>query len=181
MMDNKTNFVIHKKLTMKIIRINITLFCLILSFTLCAQDNVELQEEPTYTPHQMPRFKGCEDISDRDWRKCAEDKLITFAENQLIYPTEAHQNGIEGIVVINFIVEKDGTISNSNILRDIGGGCGEEALRIVKLMPNWMPGKDENSNKVRVRLNFPVVFELTKNGKPSRKTKKRNKRNRRRG
>lgn len=140
-----------------IIKISITFFCLILSFTLCAQDN---EEAIFYKAHQMPRFEGCENIAEKDWMKCIEQTLITFVEGQLNYPTEARENGIEGLVIVNFIVEKDGTINNPRILRDIGGGCGEEALRIVRLMPDWIPGQDENGNIIRVQFNFPIMFEL---------------------
>ncbi|MDX1941007.1 MAG: TonB family protein, partial [Saprospiraceae bacterium] len=82
----------------------------------------------------------------------------------IFYPLEARQNGNEGTVVLSFVVEKDGSISNPKILRDIGGGCGVEALRIVQLMIDgelkWVPGKTKGK-PVRTLFNLPVRFKLT--------------------
>lgn len=142
---------------MKIATINATLFSLILSFTLCAQSNFE---PALYAAFEMPKFKGCESVSKQDWYKCMEEKLGQFVGKNLVYPVEARQNNTQGMVVINFIVEKDGTMSNPYILKNLGSGCGDEALRIVKLMPKWTPGRDEDGNKVRVQFNFPIRFKL---------------------
>jgi protein TonB len=75
------------------------------------------------------------------------------------YPSLAKDNGIEGTVVVRFIVEKDGSISQPAIIRDIGGGCGAEALRVVKSMPTWLPGKQQG-RPVRVQFSLPVQFKL---------------------
>ena len=58
-----------------------------------------------------------------------------------------------------FVVEKDGSLSNIKVLRDIGGGCGAEVLRLVKLMPNWIPGR-QNGKVVRCQYNLPINFSL---------------------
>ena len=71
----------------------------------------------------------------------------------------AQQPGIQGKVFVQFVVEKDGSISDVNIIRGIGGGCDEEATRLVKNMPNWIPGKQRNM-PVRVRFNMPIHFVL---------------------
>ncbi|MBR3939337.1 MAG: energy transducer TonB, partial [Bacteroidales bacterium] len=68
-------------------------------------------------------------------------------------------SGITGRVFLTFVVEKDGSIANARILRDIGGGCGQEALRVVKSMPKWTPG-EQRGRPVRVQFNLPVSFEL---------------------
>ena len=109
----------------------------------------------------MPRFAGCEDLglTDDELRQCAEKKLLTYMGSQLNYPPIARENGIEGTVVICFIVEKDGSISNLKTLKDIGGGCGQESLRVIKDMPKWIPGK-QRGKKVRVRFRLPVRFKL---------------------
>ena len=59
------------------------------------------------------------------------------------------------------MVEKDGQVTNAKVLRDIGGGCGDEALRVVKSMPKWKPGT-QRGNPVRVQFNLPIVFDLPK-------------------
>lgn len=110
---------------------------------------------------QMPRFMGCEDISgaDKEKKKCAERKMLEFIYKNINYPTIARENGIEGMAVISFVIEKDGTVTAPQIIRDVAGGCGKEALRVVKTMPNWIPGKQRNE-AVRVQFNLPVRFQL---------------------
>lgn len=110
---------------------------------------------------EMPRFKGCEDgsFSKKEKYKCAEEKLLTYLFYHLKYPNIARDNGIQGTVVIRFIIEKNGSISNAEIVRDIGGGCGREALRVVENMPDWLPGK-QRGREVPVQYNLPVRFRL---------------------
>ena len=62
-------------------------------------------------------------------------------------------------MVIKFVVEKDGSITKASILREIGGGCGKEALRVVNAMPKWKPGK-QSGKAVRTEFTLPVQFEL---------------------
>ncbi|MBI1224059.1 MAG: TonB family protein [Bacteroidetes bacterium] len=107
-----------------------------------------------------PIFSGCEEVLDKAERqKCAETKLLEFIYSKISYPPMARENGVEGMVYIQFVVETDGSISKSNIIRDIGGGCGDEALRVVNMMPNWNPGK-QRGVPVRVMFTLPVKFDL---------------------
>ena len=110
---------------------------------------------------QMPRFPGCEDIggSDDDKKKCAEKKMLEFIYKNIKYPSIARENGIEGMAVVSFVVDKAGKITDPKVVRDPGGGCGKEALRIVNMMPTWTPGKQRN-RAVRVQFNLPVRFKL---------------------
>ncbi len=82
-----------------------------------------------------------------------------FLQDNMKYPRIALESGIEGTVYINFVVEPDGSISNLVMRRGIGGGCDEEALRVVKLMPKWIPGK-QRGKAVRVNFNMPLKFIL---------------------
>lgn len=75
------------------------------------------------------------------------------------YPTTAIAIGIQGRVMITFVVEKDGTISDAKVVRSVASSLDQEALRMVKSMPKWTPGK-QNGNPVRVRYTIPVVFRL---------------------
>ncbi len=90
-----------------------------------------------------------------------EAAMMDYIYDNLQYPTEAKAQKIEGVVVISFVVEKDGTLTHIKTARDIGGGCGEEGLRLVKSMPNWTPGL-QRGKPVRVSFNLPVRFELEK-------------------
>ena len=87
------------------------------------------------------------------------DSLKAFIERNLVYPQLAKDQKIEGKVYVTFIVEKDGSISNVKVLRDIGGGCGAEATRVVMKMPKWKPGR-QRGKAVRVQYNLPIEFKL---------------------
>ncbi len=109
---------------------------------------------------EMPTFPGCESISDKAERKtCVDQKLLEFIYSNIKYPVLARDNGVQGLVVVNFVVEKDGSITDIQVVRDIGAGCGEEAVRIVKMMPKWNPGK-QRGRPVRVRFTLPIRFKL---------------------
>jgi protein TonB len=71
----------------------------------------------------------------------------------------ARESGITGTVYITFVVEKDGSLSDIRALREVGGGCTAEALRVIQTMPRWTPGK-QRGVPVRVRINLPVKFML---------------------
>ncbi len=82
-----------------------------------------------------------------------------YLSNNLKYPTQARRMGIEGTVYVVFVVNTDGSIQDVEILRGIGGGCDEEALRVVKNAPKWEPGK-QRGRPVRVRMRLPIRFKL---------------------
>lgn len=84
---------------------------------------------------------------------------MTYLKESLKYPQVARESGIDGTVYIEFVVEKDGSISKPTIKRDIGGGCGEEALRVVKNMPKWKAGK-QRGKPVRSLFVLPIRFVL---------------------
>ena len=87
------------------------------------------------------------------------DSLAAFIQRNLVYPKQAMDDKIEGTVFVSFTIERDGTVSNVRVLRDIGGGCGAEAVRIVKMMPKWKPGK-QRGRTVRCQFNLPIKFRL---------------------
>lgn len=117
---------------------------------------------------EMPRFPGCEDIEDESKQKaCWQKRMLEFIYSNVKYPEQARKNGIDGIVVASFIVEQDGSISDAEITRSIGGGCDEEVLKVVYMMPNWVPGKQDGEN-VRVKFNLPVKFKFDSDDKGSK-------------
>ena len=96
---------------------------------------------------QMPEFPG----GDR--------ALMDFVKDNIQYPAEAKEKGIKGLLYVNFIVEPDGSLSNIKVLKGVGGGCDEEAIRIVESMPKFKPGM-QNGEAVRVSYTIPVIFRL---------------------
>ena len=87
------------------------------------------------------------------------EALYKYLAQNIKYPQLARENNITGRVYVTFVVEKDGSVTGVRVLRDIGGGCGQEAIRVVKSMPKWTPGKQRGKN-VRVQYNLPVNFSL---------------------
>ncbi len=85
--------------------------------------------------------------------------FIKFLSRNLKYPANAVERGIEGKVLISFIIEKNGRLSNIKILRGIGYGCDEEAIRVLEKSPEWKPGI-QNKQKVRVAYTLPINFSL---------------------
>ena len=91
--------------------------------------------------------------------KDGEGAMFKFLNEHIKYPSVAIENGIEGTVYVNFTVWKDGTIRDVKIVRGIGGGCNDEALRVVAMMPAWMPGK-QNGKAVNVSFTIPIKFKF---------------------
>ena len=85
--------------------------------------------------------------------------LMTFIAKNVRYPQEAREKGIQGSVFVGFVIEEDGTVSNVKVVKGIGGGCDEEAVRVVKEMPKWCPGKKQGKS-VRVSYMVLVNFRL---------------------
>jgi TonB family protein len=94
--------------------------------------------------------------------------MIDYLIGNIKYPDEAKKAGVQGTVFVKYIVEKDGSITHTEVIRGIGSGCDEEALRVVSAMPNWSPGK-EGGKPVRVEFALPIKFALDdKAGKPEK-------------
>ena len=87
------------------------------------------------------------------------EALSKYLAENIKYPQLARENNITGKVYVSFVVEKNGSVANVKVVRDIGGGCGAEAVRVVKTMPKWKPGK-QRGQAVRTQFNLPVGFYL---------------------
>lgn len=142
----------------------IVVFVLSVNF-ISAQETIEQDTTIHLVAQKAPRFPGCEQLDTTEVVKyeCAQKNLLLFIYENVRYPLLARQENIEGTVVSSFVVEKDGTISSPEIIKEIGGGCGQEVLRIVGAMNQvkirWKPGTIDGK-PVRVRFNLPVKFKL---------------------
>ena len=96
---------------------------------------------------EMPEFPG------------GTEKFMEYLSGNIKYPEAAKDKNISGRVFIQFVIEKDGSVTNVKVMRGIGGGCDEEAVRVVKAMPKWKPGK-QKGKPVRVSYILPIVFKL---------------------
>lgn len=86
-------------------------------------------------------------------------ELMRYLGTNIKYPTIAAENGIQGRVVLKFVVSKDGSISNIQIVRSLDPSCDKEAIRVIKGMPKWIPGM-QNGHPVAVYFTLPVLFKL---------------------
>lgn len=121
------------------------------------QEQVIVKEpEPEAKPKEEEIFVAVEQPAEFPGGNAA---LAKWLSNNLRYPETAAQNDVSGRVVVKFVVEKDGTVANATILKGVDKDLDREALRIVRKMPKWQPGKN-NGVAVRSYFNLPVVFRL---------------------
>lgn len=96
---------------------------------------------------QMPSFPG------------GNGALLEYLATHVKYPVVAQENGVQGRVIVSFVVEKDGSITDVRVVRSVDPSLDREAARVVSSMPRWTPGK-QNGSAVRVKYNVPVMFKL---------------------
>ncbi len=108
----------------------------------------EVVEEQIFTiVEEMPSFPG------------GEAALMKYLASNIKYPAIAKDAGIQGTVFVTFVVDTDGKVKDVRVLRSIGGGCDEEAIRVVQSMPAWKAGK-QRGKSVKVQYNLPIRFTL---------------------
>ncbi|GJM32170.1 MAG: cell envelope biogenesis protein TonB [Saprospiraceae bacterium] len=109
---------------------------------------------------ELPRFPGCEAETNPETRQnCSTKRLLEYVYTNVKYPKAAKDANIQGIAVVQFQVDVDGSIVEPTIVRSLGGGCDEEVLRVVNLMPKWIPGK-KDGKVAKVEMNLPVKFKI---------------------
>lgn len=107
----------------------------------------EKKEEPYTMVEQMPQFPG------------GPAELMKYIAKHLRYPVVAQENGIQGRVILRFVVSKTGKVENVTVLRSLDPSCDKEAIRVVQSLPDWIPGK-QNGRNVPVYYTCPIVFRL---------------------
>lgn len=126
------------------------LFIVILSLcnlTLSAQGIDKIDDKPLYDYEQMPQFPG------------GNKGLLNFIKNNLKYPAASAKAGVEGRVTVRFVVGIDGTVGDVIVMRGLDSLCNQEAVRVVKLMPVWTPGKYAGKT-VPIYYTLPFVYKL---------------------
>jgi protein TonB len=112
-----------------------------------AEPKPEVENKVFDVVEQMPSFPG------------GQAALMKYLNENIKYPVVAQENGVQGRVVVSFVVERDGSITDVNVVRSVDPSLDREAVRVVKGMPHWIPGK-QNGSAVRVKYNVPVSFRL---------------------
>ena len=109
----------------------------------------ENDEQEVFTVvEDMPEFPG------------GMEALLTYLSKNIKYPSIAQENNIQGRVIVEFVVNKDGSIVEPKVIKSLDSSCDKEALRVVAAMPKWKPGK-QRGKPVRVKYTVPVMFRLT--------------------
>lgn len=105
------------------------------------------KEEVFTVVEQMPSYPG------------GDAELGKFLNRNIRYPAQATRNNVEGIVYVQFVVDPEGKVTNATVIKGIGSGCDDEALRVVNKMPNWKPGK-QAGRAVSVKYTLPIKFKI---------------------
>jgi TonB family protein len=111
------------------------------------RNELDSNNKPYTFVEDMPEFTG------------GENALMNFLKDNIIYPQNAKENGVQGTVYITFIITASGKVTKAQVLKGIGGGCDEEALRVINKMPDWIPGR-QSGIEVPVQYNLPIKFIL---------------------
>ena len=134
-------------------RVFLAFVALFVTFNLCAQNEVEniiielITEKAIEGAEEMPEFPGGPEV------------LFQYLSWKMQYPQEAEKAGIQGRVILNFVIEKDGSITNAKVVKSVDPLLDQEALRVVSAMPHWIPGK-KGGKRVRVKYILPMNFSL---------------------
>ncbi len=128
-----------------------TILCfigLLLGFTsiVCAQSENPTEEQPYYTAEKMPEYPG------------GMEALYKFMRNNLIYPDTTTEAAKEGRVILRFFINTNGEVKDITVLKGLNKECDEEAVRVMKLVPKWMPGQQEGKN-VAIYSTLPISFK----------------------
>jgi len=115
--------------------------------TIAQEQEVRGGDEVFTVVEQMPEFPG------------GQDAMMTFLRSNLQYPIMAKEAGVQGKVICAFVVDQEGQINEVTVLRGIGHGCDQEAIRVIRSMPRWNPGR-QNGQKVKVKFHLPISFKL---------------------
>lgn len=135
------------------------------AFSLNAQSENSIEKNYSFMAEKMPYFlseecaKYCNLDNESELRKCSEQAMWKFIYSNLKWPAQARNSCIEGTVVIQFVIEKDGSVGEAIIRKNLGGGCGEEALRVVQMMPDWFPAS-MHERPVPIYYNLPIRFGI---------------------
>ena len=129
-------------------RVNV-LYTMPIGFKLQTSNEQEDEEgTPKIAVESMPQFRG------------GEKARLKFLNDNIVYPAEAKQNKISGRVYVQFVVKTDGSVNEVKIIKGVDKSLDEEAVRVVKKMPTWQPGKDAKGNRVNVLYTMPIEFVL---------------------
>jgi len=110
-------------------------------------------------PMEMPRFPGCEELAKDERHPCSINKLMEFVGANVRYPEAAKAEGVQGTVLVEFIVDTKGKVIEPKVKKSVSPSLDAEAIRVINSMPRWIPGKEEGTI-VNSLMSFPIKFKL---------------------
>ena len=146
----------------------LTVCILIVAFTLYARSSnsyeeangITLDKIETYSIQKNSNiYKAYEAVEQMPYFPGGESEMMKFIRENIQYPASAKEYGIQGRVILRFVVTETGTIENITVLRSLDPACDKEAIRLLKSMPKWIPGK-QNDEIVSVYYTLPIAFKL---------------------
>ena len=111
-------------------------------------------------PMEMPRFPGCEHLAQEERYPCSINRLAEFIGKEVKYPAAAKEQKVEGTVLVEFVVDRNGSVIDAKVKKSVSASLDAEALRVVRKMPKWIPGKEEGTI-VNSLMTFPIKFQLS--------------------
>ncbi len=125
------------------------LFLFSLFTLLCvAPTFAQMQEDVDYNPSVQPQYVG------------GQEALLLFIQNNIKYPKDAKDSGIDGTIYVEFVIDTDGSVIRTKVIRGNGTSLDMEAVRVINAMPKWTPGQDGDGNKVKTAMTLPIRFQL---------------------
>lgn len=141
--------------------ITVFLFCIFINLNAQDTNVINIPVHGALGVDKMPQYPG------------GLESMYEYLSENIVYPALALEEGVMGRVVVKFIVEKDGSLSGIDVVREVGYGCDKESVRVVKNMPKWAPG-EHLGKKIRVQYALPIRFETYfPDAKTTKKWKKR--------
>ncbi|MFK7982697.1 MAG: energy transducer TonB [Saprospiraceae bacterium] len=142
-----------------------TLLILLISFSFSLPLWAQFPDSIFTNAERMPYFPGCTaySVQSKERKECSDEAVKTYIFNHIIYPQAAKDANIEGAVYVRFIVDEMGYVRQPQLLKDIGGGCGDAALSMLTNMPQWEPAFHKG-HPVKVALELPIHFYFKENG-----------------
>ena len=122
----------------------------------------EEEAEPAFflVVEDMPKYKGCEGLKGDEATQCTMKAIMKYVGENVEYPRVAESNDIEGKVFVSFVVDKDGSVTDVQVVRGVDKDLDNAAVKVVKSLPKFTPGK-QRGKAARVKYNIPIVFKLS--------------------
>ena len=149
-----------KKLSIKLALVGMFTFSMSFQALVAQETEIDSVEQETFTiVESMPKFKGCENLSGGAATSCTNTGIQEFIANNLVYPPEALENDIHGKVFVRFVVNQKGKVTDVTIAKGVDSLLDNAALKLVKSMPKFTPGKQEGKS-VPVQYILPIGFSI---------------------